>query len=232
MPSYCITPEQTPSSCECAYNRTARPLARLPRCAPTVLCDASAGGAAGKAAELLAHPNRVRRFREPRLERVRENSASFVIVYYFNRTRVRYWYRPDPFRSYLNHMRLIARLILSLRDTRTTLPISLLLSGERHITFEEGLVRELGVRILAADDADRHRIKVPHWASAFHWGSFVKLAVLSLTQFERIIVLDADVTATRPRDRMNLRPSPAVPLKWQLSSLALVCREDIGRRAA
>ena len=110
MPSYCVTVEQSPSSCECAYNRTARPQAKLPRCVPTALCDADASGtnATDKEARLRL-PSLAARFREPRLHRLADSAASYVIVFNFNRTRVRYWYRPDPFRSYLNHMRLIAR---------------------------------------------------------------------------------------------------------------------------
>ena len=37
-----------------------------------------------------------------------------MIVYGHNSSRVRYWYRTDPFRSYLNQYRCIARLVLSL----------------------------------------------------------------------------------------------------------------------
>lgn len=94
-----------------------------------------------------------------------DGGTTFLITYGHNASRVRYWYAGDPFRSYLNQMRLLCRLVLSLHAAGTRLPISLLLSGERHAGFEAALTAKLGVSLLDADDEGRHRIRVPKWAS-------------------------------------------------------------------
>ena len=161
--------------------------------------------------------------------------SSFVLVYSYNSSKVRYWYRVDPFRSYLNALRLMSRCVLSLRDVGTTLPINLLLAGERHAGFEERLERALGVHILDADLHMRHRIKVPKWASPFHYSSFIKLAVLSLTQFRTVVVLDTDTVIFRNVDHLAALPAPAFvfrfkcfrtkpPPIWEMNSGVMVLR--------
>ena len=174
-----------------------------------------------------------------------ENGATFLIVYGFNRSLVRYWYRPDPFRSYLNAMRLVVRLLLSLRAVGSVLPVHMLLSGERQPGFEAELVSQFGVRLLSADEQDaqgqpRYWIRVPRFSSAFHWGSFVKLAVLGLVQFRRVIVLDTDAVVFRNIDHLARAPAPSfvfrfkcwrgnasrAPAIWEMNSGFMVLRPD------
>ena len=73
--------------------------------------------------------------------------AAFAIILDHNKTRVRYWYRFDPFESYAANMHLTMRLVLSLKEAGTTLPILLLPSGGRHEGYEAALTRE-GVTVV------------------------------------------------------------------------------------
>ena len=153
-PSRCFSIAQFSLQCECAHNRTERPTKQLPHCAPSALCATSnASDEPLRRRELLLRPPDA-----PSSDV--DGGSSFVIVYHYNATRVRYWYRSDPFRSYLSHMRLICRLVLSLRDVNASLPINLLVSGQRDRGFEAGLVSRLGVGLIDAD-SERHRIKTP-----------------------------------------------------------------------
>jgi hypothetical protein len=224
LPAFCPQPpNQTSQSCECAYNRTARPSHEsrqsLPTCLPTTYCKASG---------IRSKPSDTTR-----------GAESYVIVYGFNRSLVRYWYKADPFRSYLNAMRLIVRLLLSLQAAASVLPVHLLLSGERHEGFEQALVQQFSQLRLTIADATRHRIRVPRWASAFHWGSFAKLSVLSLTQFRRIVVLDTDAVVLRNIDHLVSLPSPSFVYRfkcwahkrsnlpiWEMNSGLMVLKPD------
>ena len=201
--AYCPQPpNQTTASCECAYNRTALPTRLLPRCLATSLC------APGPERQSITKDGG---------RSVADSGASIVIVYGFNRSHVRYWYRADPFRSFLNAMRLIVRLLLSLQAVASMLPVHMLVSGERHQGFEAALLRQFApqLRLLDGDAVGRHRIRIPNWASAFHWGSFAKLAVLSLTQFRRILVLDTDTIVLRNIDHLVHMAAPAFVYRFK-----------------
>lgn len=163
-----------------------------------------------------------------------EQTSTFLIIYNYRPENVRYWYRSDPFRSYLNAMRLITRLILSLRHVGTRLPIHLLMSGERHEGFERELVDRLGVGVLSTDV----RFPVPPWSNAFHRGSFAKLAALSLVQFRRVVVLDSDTVVLRNVDVLMRMPAPAFVYRfkcygdvaklriWEMNSGVMVLQPD------
>ena len=195
--SYCPAVISRPSLCECSHNRSARPTSQLPRCTPTAHCHRDANNKF-ISDTVVADDDRV-------------SQSTILLVYGFNASRVRYWYRPDPFRSYLNALRLISRVIMSLRDVDTKLPIHLLLSGERQPAFEAALVEQFGVSLLDAPE----QIKIPKWSSPFHWMSFVKCAVLSLTRFRRVLVLDTDVVAFRNIDHLALSPAPAFVYRYK-----------------
>ena len=123
---HCLVPRQHSASCECAEsNLNSLTTSGLPRCEPTALCDSS-------------HARRAPALSVP-------DGATFLVAYGFNRSHVRYWYRADPFRSYLNAMRLLSRLLLSLRAVGSTLPVHALLSGERHAGFEAALRERLAL---------------------------------------------------------------------------------------
>uniref|UniRef100_A0A7S4BII4 Uncharacterized protein n=1 Tax=Chrysotila carterae TaxID=13221 RepID=A0A7S4BII4_CHRCT len=103
---------------------------------------------------------------------VASSSAAYVVAFDFNETRVRCWYRHDPFESYAASMHLIMRLVLSLERVGSKLPLVLLASGAHDDAYEEKLTKR---NVLIKRGG--HRIKTPGWANAFHVGSFSKLAV-------------------------------------------------------
>ena len=119
-------PAQSADACTCP-NASAgdRAIGRLPRCIRTAACD--------RADMASAFENRA--------------DAAFAIILDHNKTRVRYWYRFDPFESYAANMHLTMRLVLSLKEAGTTLPILLLPSGGRHEGYEAALTRE-GVTVV------------------------------------------------------------------------------------
>ena len=95
------------------------------KCDPTAECAPAVRPLEHVAAQALPPPP------PPSSPDTATSSASIVLVYGFYRDRVRTWYTADPMRSYLNAMRLMFRLVLSLQRVRTTLPIHLLPSGDR-----------------------------------------------------------------------------------------------------
>ena len=106
--------------------------ARLPTCYPTTACNFNSSTTVPFAAARSAR------------------KSAFVIALDYNASRVRYWYRHDPFESYAASMRLIMRLVLSLQAVETRLPILLLASGTRHTGYEERLTSK-GVRIVSQE---------------------------------------------------------------------------------
>ena len=205
----CFLP-QTAHSCECsALNlRTLPSHLELPECDPTAECAPAVRPLEHVAAQELPPPP------PPSSPDTATSSASIVLVYGFYRDRVRTWYTADPMRSYLNAMRLMFRLVLSLRRVRTTLPIHLLPSGDRFEPFEQWL-RAHGVRILPPAEGPRFAFRVPGWSSVHHRGAFSHLMALALTQFKRIIVLDIDTFVLRNIDHLAFTPAPAFVYRWK-----------------
>lgn len=226
MPN-CQNLTQHPRQCVCSHNITQKH-ERLPQCAPTALCakDWSQPGALPTWSSLAQQYTAVGN------QQQREASSTFLIIYSFQPQHVRYWYRSDPFRSYLNAMRLISRVVLSLRHVNTRMPIHLLMSGERHAGFERQLVERLGVGVLSTSVS----FSVPKWANAFHRGSFAKLAALSLTQFSRVVVLDSDTVVFQNIDFLMAVPAPAFVYRfkcyntkskiWEMNSGTMVLDPD------
>eukprot|EP00966_Prymnesium_polylepis_P212812 4928748-Prymnesium_polylepis.1 len=160
--------------------------------------------------------------------------AAIVIVYAYKPDRVRSLYQQAPLGQYLKDMMLIVRLVLSLRRVGTTLPIHLLLAGERREKFER-ILRELGVQV-----SDSPYIRPAPWANSFHAGSFAKLHALALGQFDRVLVLDLDCVVLRNIDHMAAWPTPSFRYQtvesgreclWELQSGVLLIRPDAHEHA-
>eukprot|EP00967_Tisochrysis_lutea_P094819 scaffold137958_cov34-Tisochrysis_lutea.AAC.2 len=181
-------PKQLSTHCNCP--QTVDPKSPLPICIPTTPCrDPSAA------------------FSREQLQ----GDVAFVVALDFNQTRVRYWYRDDPFESYAASMRLIMRLVLSLRRVKSTLPVVLLASGQRHEGYETRL-KEYNVSILDGS----YSLRLPSWVNPFHIASFSKLLVLSLTQYAKVIVLDQDLVVLRNIDHLVYVPSPAFVYRYKI----------------
>ena len=159
----------------------------FPSCQPTVACGLR---------------NLTRRDSQP-FSTERRNAA-IVLVFHHDNATVRYWHIGRPFHSYLHTVRLAIRVVLSLRAVATTLPVKLLLSGERYPMFEEQFTA-MGVDIINATPYSVFTT-TPPWANRHFLNSFHKLA---LTQFRRVIVLDCDAYVYRNIDHLSGAPAPA-----------------------
>jgi len=186
-----VAPRCVPTPKECSLS--SRPglfdATGLPRARATLLCDADPDVHGAMLATLGD----------------RDARTSIAIVYGFNRTRVRYILAKTPFASYLKDMTLALRLVLSLRAVGTTLPIKMLLSGERHEQYER-LFEAQGVTVIGVDDQPP-----PSWANAWHAATFTKLTALaySAQQNAKLIVLDVDAVAFRNIDHLSAAPAPS-----------------------
>jgi len=195
----------------------------LPRCIRTAACDAlPAPGALPLPDQTLT-------------------GTTIAIIYGFERKRVRYNIKDTTLAAYLKDMTFIMRLVLSLRRVQTRLPIRLFVSGERHQPFEARLA-ELGVEI-----SPLPLPPLPSWANPWHYGSFTKLAALSLTDYRRVIVLDVDLFVLHNIDHLAFAPAPAYvyrrpilakcephrggDLQWDINS-GLMVLEPSAERAA
>ena len=217
---------------------------------------------AGGALHSVAHGHR---WRLPKCSAVREcrgseslaqppppKSAAIVIIYSFNRSRVRYTYhhtlgdnassileslraysgQQTPLAAYLRDMILTVRLVLSLRAVGTVLPVKLLAGGERHARFERVLTG-LGVEML---DWEAPPLPLPTWANGWHAASFAKLAALWL-RFDKVLVLDTDAVVFRNIDHIAAAPAPAFAFhvtrctKWELNSGVAVLAPSAAERA-
>ena len=141
--SGCEKPQRA-GTCKCAslnFRKMPRQL-QLPSCVPTFGCDeespASLLRAEGVARSSAAVPT---------------SSAAVVIVYGFDRQRVRKWYSAEPRRSQLNSMTNAFRLVLSLRRVGTTLPIHMLQFGEKVGALNE--VRVAAIQTPVGDTSAR-----------------------------------------------------------------------------
>ena len=76
---------------------------------------------------------------------------------------------------------------LAARRVNTTLPIHVVVGGERNTTAEARF-EALGAKILPVNI-----IPPPPWTSTFHKASFQRLSALSFTQFEKVVVMDNDM---------------------------------------
>ena len=168
--------------------------------------------------------------------------ATIAIAFHHHNSSVRAWFKGQPINSYLYNVRLLVRLLLSLRSVGTTLPVSVLLSGERHAPFE-ALLASLGALLV---DADAFATRKPPWASEYHVNSFTKLRALSLTEYRRVVVLDTDMVVLQNIDALASSPAPAFVFRptpcidrativwrpWEMNSGVMVLqptRAELGR---
>ena len=101
----------------------------------------------------------------------------------------------------------LVRLVRSLRGVGTRLPIVTLVDPSRRFPAVEAELIELGVQLLPAQN-----IPPPKNANVWHKGTFGKLQIVYLTQFERVIFLDSDAQVLRNIDILASKrvvPAPA-----------------------
>ena len=115
-------------------------------------------------------------------------------------------------RGYGKAVREIIRVLLSLREVNTTLPVHVLASSERYPAVEALLTSLFNVSFLSGTAPP---VVVPLWASKWARGSFAKLRALTLTQFDRLIVLDYDAVVLRNVDHLASLEAPAFVYGWK-----------------
>ena len=130
--------------------------------------------------------------------------AAIVLVLGHNRSDVRPQFHQNPDAQYRDSALLVLRCVLSLRRVNTSLPIRLLVSGERE-RQREAVIASHGVGIVPTPPLPA----APSWASPYMRGTFSKFAALALTEFSAILLLDSDTLALRGIDHLALAPTPA-----------------------
>lgn len=146
--------------------------------------------------------------------------ASIVLVLGFNRSDVRPNFHRDPWQSYVDSTLLLMRCVLSLKRVSTTLPITLLVSGERDAKREAAIARH-GVMI----EPTLTTTLAPAWASPWMRGTFAKLSALALTRYSRVVVLDSDCVAVRNIDHLSGAPAPLAA--YFHFDLGFTCPQDL-----
>jgi len=191
-------PPQDAADCNCSLTASPPPTDdRMPSCLRTSLCG-------------LREP--------PPPPPATGARATILLVLDANATNQRFYFgKRDVFGAYSSQAKLAARLLLSLRAVKTTLPIHLLATGVRFPAVERQL-SELGATVLPTGAAPAAR--VPAWASPWARASFAKLAALALgARFERLVVLDNDAVVLRNIDHLGGGPAaaaaPAAVFGWK-----------------
>lgn len=157
----------------------------MPRCVPSAACNADFAPPPQPAAA-------------PR--------ATILFVVDANASNLRFYFGRAWRKTYTSQFSHIVRAVASLRRVNTTLPINVLVSGER-IPAVEAQIAKLGVGFLGPERAPQ--LYIPKWGSKWARGSFSKLRAVSLTAFERVILLDTDVMVLRNIDHLAAMPAPA-----------------------
>ena len=124
-------------------------------------------------------------------------SATILFVVDANASNLRFYFGRAWRKTYTSQVSHLVRAVASLRAVNTTLPIHVLVSGER--------IPAVG--IIGPERAPP--VHIPKWGSKWARGSFAKLRALSLTAFERVLLLDADVMVLRNIDHLALPALPA-----------------------
>jgi hypothetical protein len=130
-----------------------------------------------------------------------------LLFFHFNRSWVRLKHASAPWIAYSREINRITWLLRSARAVNTTLPIHIVVArgSERNATLERTF-SQLG----AASTIESPAVVPPRWTSAFHKHSFSRLAALALTQFDKVIVLDNDMTLIRNIDELAAAETPAM----------------------
>ena len=115
-------------------------------------------------------------------------SASFVLSLVFLPEQVRQRYALAPQDAYTRELNRAQNLLLSMRAVNTTLPVTVLVGGNRSTEHEERLRRTFPETRLHPVSP----LPIPSWASGWHKHSFQKLAALGLTHYDRVVFLDND----------------------------------------
>ena len=215
-------PPQNANSCNCSA-AVGAPLphnpgvtdnddaAAMPRCIASPLCGAVDDAAAVTAWQRSSSSTAAVAVSD----RTNRRSMSILLVIDMERTNMRFPIGTCSAclrRGYGKAVREIIRVLLSLREVNTTLPVHVLASSERYPAVEALLTSLFNVSFLSGTAPP---VVVPLWASKWARGSFAKLRALTLTQFDRLVVLDYDAVVLRNVDHLASLEAPAFVYGWK-----------------
>lgn len=130
--------------------------------------------------------------------------VAILLFLTFKAKYVRNLYADRPVHAYMRELRRIQWFLRTARLKNVSLPIYVVVGGERNRTAEASLV-ELGAGIL-----DTQLITPPIWASSFHKLSFNKISALSFTQFDKVVVMDNDIAVQSNFDEIATAETPGL----------------------
>ena len=202
------------SSCLCSSG-VLRSDSALETCLPTPLCTK----AVNNALTTVATPNaRVRSALSPVVAVAAAPlqggaAPSIVLFLVFDKELIRAKYKGKAEAAYEREFKRARQLLLSLRSVGTTLPVHIVVGGDR-VPHKESRLTRLGARLLPI----KERLKPPPWASEYYRNNFNKLLALNMTQFSTVIVLDNDCVVLRNIDH----------LAWAVKTPAVTCQPRRG----
>jgi hypothetical protein len=127
-----------------------------------------------------------------------------VLFLQFNESLVRHKYARHPTTAFRREFNRILWFIESARRVQTQMPLYVAVGGWRNFSAEAHL-RRLGVGIVALPF-----VEPPTWSSLFHHFSFSRIAALSLTQFEKVVVMDNDMVLLGNIDELQYAETPGM----------------------
>ena len=135
-----------------------------------------------------------------------------LLFLHFNRSQLRHRFAGRPMDAYAREARRIEWLIRSARLVNTSMPIHVVVGGDRSAEGEARL-RRLGAQITPSAV-----VQPPRWASSFHKLSFSRIAALGLTQFKKVVVLDNDMALAGNIDELAVH-AEAPAMVWHTSTI-------------
>ncbi|KAL1522083.1 hypothetical protein AB1Y20_021726 [Prymnesium parvum] len=148
--------------------------------------------------------------------------VSILLYLTFTTRDVRHRYAAQPYRAYKRELRRIMWFLHTARRENVSLPIHVVVAGDRNLTAEAELV-QLGAHIL-----ETTMVQAPRWTSSFHKFSFNRISALSFTQFDKVIVMDNDMAVLHNFDELAMAETPslvwhtAAPFMLKLGELCAV----------
>ena len=149
------------------------------------------------------------------IDRVSQLSRSVVpvLVYLtFKREYVRNKYVASPWKAYRREFNRVVHFLKTARDVNLSLPVYIVAGGYRNATAEAKLVQHGAKAVIEGPF-----IAPPRWSSSFHKHSFNRIGALALTQFDKVIVMDNDMTLFADIAELAASPTPAVV--WHSASV-------------
>ena len=143
--------------------------------------------------------------------------VAIVLFLAFDRKLVRPKFQQRPEAAYEREFNRIKWLLRSAKRVQTRLPIYMVVGPERDQAKEAILIRKGLAGVI-----EGKAVAPPQWASSFHRLTFAKIGALALTQFDKVFVVDNDVTFLGNIDHLAYAQTPSAvwstamsPFQWK-----------------